>query len=423
MRVLSRRHSNRSARAPAPNGDFVPAYIEYAYLTLIAYGVFLSGDYAGMMNLCLAAYCLKTLGRRIFESNSCGLACAVSFVVIQTVFHGEPITGGGVKSFVTWIIQLVILQSLALRPGFLHRYAIFATAIGIGLIPYISWEEAQDYSRASLDSSVLLANANDLSRWFGFLSVYFVTAGIEGNKSKAITICHWCLAVGALLVTGITVSRGAIIATLLGCIVAARRTLRRGMIPLFVLVAGIVVLYLSGLFQNTIDALIARIDQDTHRLPAWSIAIERILGSPFVGVGMSNIDIFLWDKGFSITPHNAFITLALAAGVVPLGFFLGYFAQAAKRALLASKRHIADAPFFLPLLVYVFVAIFPENGQFKLYWAMVTMSVIMAPNVIRTSAAHYRNMASRRSQDSTSRTLLPNKSMPASRPRLPFPSR
>lgn len=373
-----------SASAVAP-----PSQVEYAYYVLVFYGIMgsaigLSVPLLGAGGLAvLAAFCvirLRSRARTISTLIFLPLACAISYIAMQLVVHGESLLDDNVRGFVTWILALIIVQTLSLRPGFLHRFAIVAFGIGLTTIPYMYFQiGGLQVERAALERTVAIANPNDLAAWFGFLFVYFTVLGFE-TKRGVVRIAAWLVAVGCLFIVGLTVSRGPLFAVAVATIIAFRRVLKRGVLPLLLLGTLSWVVYEAGLFKETAVLYGARGLEETGRFVIWPAAIEHFLSAPLIGVGVSNSEIYV--SGGVYTPHNSFIYFALTSGVIPLLLFLAYWIQAA-RCIFSDAERLPSAPFHLPLLIYAFLITLNLDGIFMSPWVIVTLSTAIATGASR----------------------------------------
>ena len=225
----------------------------------------------------LAMLCIKAAGSiwsRIYAPITLLLCCATSFIAMQVVFHDEPIIGTSVRSFATWIFGLIIVRSLLLRQGFLHRFAVAAFFIGLSVLPYLEYQSESGIDRAGLDRAVAIGNPNDLAAWFGFCTVYFAVVGIE-TRQNLVRVGSWILACASLFVVGLTVSRGALIAVAFSLVVALRHILKRGLVPVLVLLVFGWFLYVSGAFERATASYVDRGDEESGRFLVWPLAIER----------------------------------------------------------------------------------------------------------------------------------------------------
>jgi O-antigen ligase len=237
-----------------------------------------------------------------------------------------------------------------------------------------------DLERMSSISS--LANGNDLAAWFGFCCVYLTIVGFE-TKRAAVRVASWLAAAGCLYVVGLTVGRGALFAAAIAILVALRRLLKRGFVPVIVLIILSWITYELELFKPIVASYAARGMEETGRLTVWPLVIKRFLSSPLAGVGVSNIGTRV-PSGKVVTPHNSFLFLALASGVVPLVFFLGYWVRTARGVLATNIEQMPDAPFRIPLFIYVFLIAQQLNSSFMSHWTIVTLCVVScAPHRLR----------------------------------------
>lgn len=396
MHVLAPRV--RMMRLLINSTDAPPCLVEYAYYVLLFYGIMGSalGLSVGMLGAgmlaVLAGFCVMRLGssaRAIYAPIIFPIGCAMSHIAVQLALHGESLMGDHVRDYVTWILALVVIQSLSVRKGFLHRFAFAALMIGLTTLPYLRVYEELDvlvYERTRLDSVVsLLSNPNGLGAWFGFCVVYFTIVGIE-SKRIVVRLAAWLVAIGCLFVTGLTVSRGPVFAIAIATIVAFRRLLKRGFIPVLFLILLIWISYESGLFERIAVFYEARGMQETGRFLIWPAAFERFLSSPQVGVGVSKVPTLVPTRPMKNTPHNSFLFIALASGIVPLLFYLGYWISAARKAFGSNTERSADAPFRIPLLIYAFVIAFILDEPFMFPWMIVTLSTAMAVEAQRRAA-------------------------------------
>src|SRR6185312_13986439 len=126
-----------------------------------------------------------------------------------------------------------------------------------------------------------------------------------------------------------SIERAPLVATALALTVGLRNLLKRGFVPVLSLVILAGIMYGSGLFDAAFSNYAERGLEETGREILWPAAIDRILTSPLVGVGESNVAMRLGPK--DSPPHNAFLHFALSSGVVPFAFFLGFWIQTAWR--------------------------------------------------------------------------------------------
>jgi O-antigen ligase len=237
----------------------------------------------------------------------------------------------------------------------------------------LSGSSGSGLARMRLEQTIGLANPNDLGAWFGFCCVYCVIASFE-TKRAAVRVASWLAAGGCLYIIGLTVSRAPLLAAAIAIVVALRRLLKRSFVPVLILLILSWIVYILGIFEHIVASYAARGMEDTGRMTIWPLALERFLSSPLIGVGGAHIATST-PKGAWITPHNGFIWVALASGVVPLLFFLGYWVRAVWGVFGTNVVQRPDAPFRIPLLIYAFLIVMELNFAFMAPWVIVILSV------------------------------------------------
>ena len=82
--------------------------------------------------------------------------------------------------------------------------------------------------RVGLDRSLVgMSNPNTVGNWFGFLTVYFFVFGLVNKRERTRFVC-WGLAIGCLFIVTLTVSRAALLSTIIALILGSREILNRG---------------------------------------------------------------------------------------------------------------------------------------------------------------------------------------------------
>jgi len=304
------------------------------------------------------------------------IACIISFILIQTVIHGMPLTADIIRHFIVWGAGLIVVQSLCLRPRFLHRFVVVLFVLGLVAVPFLTFSGGPlEVSRARIDVQVSgnLTHQNGLASWFGFCAIFFAIFGLESNRSVLRAI-SWLLAAGCWLIIGYTVSRGTLLATAIATSFGFRRILGRGFAPLILLLLIVALAAESGLFEDIVSRYADRSTEETGRLLLWPYVIERFLMSPLLGVGVINNSTYVPELNQSIsTPHNSFLFFALSSGVVPLALYVTYWIRAARRYFSRSKRH-EYAPYQIPFLLYVLV-IFMLGDVNMASWVLLALTV------------------------------------------------
>ncbi len=362
-------------------------FIEYGYYFSMFYAVmgpalglsisfFGSGLVAG-----LAMLCLFTLGfhsKSLFASIGFPLGCALSVVIIQCLWHGEYLLGPYVQPFIFWVFSLVIVQSLALRKGFLHRFTMVMFFIGLSTLPFLSIHAPgnDEVQRIGLSREVGLSNPNILAAWFAFCFVYFTILGFM-TKQKNYRFLIWIVALGCVFVVTLTVSRGALAAAVIAILIGSRHFLIKGFVPILILAVMGFGLFVLGVFDSAIHDYGVRGTEDSGRLALWPLIVERIVESPFIGVGIEEVKTFVPSKQKAISPHNGILFLGLSSGIIPVVLLLAYWSFAGWRIWHGNMSSERDAPFHLPLLIYTFLEALQSNILYMQPWAIVAISVVM----------------------------------------------
>jgi hypothetical protein len=363
---------------------------EYGYYFVIFYtilgaplGLILMGGIgSGFLLIPVLAWCAITLGHSflsILRSAWIPIACGTSYLFIQLVLHEESLYQIYIYHFGPWIISLVIVQVLAVhRTGFLHRFALVTVFLGLAMLPFMSISSLGGYERAGLERGVGNSNPNAFGAYFGFCVLYLTIKGyIETRLSYRLTA--WLMAGVSLFLAAMSVSRGPIIALAASLLVASRRLLKKGILPFLFLIALLLGLIEIGLFDQVIRAYTLRAGEETGRLRAWPILIEMFVNSPLIGVGASHAVAWVSTEHY-VTPHNSFVLIASASGIVPLLLFCAYFFRSGKAALRA-KTADPDFMFYVPLVVYTGLIVNTGNMYFMDPWAIVSLAIPVVASV------------------------------------------
>lgn len=360
-----------------------PRFIEYGFYVSLVYGIMgpllgLQIDRLGIVFLAGLA-CLCFLGFRerpveFFRTLAFPMGLGISYLIIQLMYHGLSISAGYVKPFIPWLFTLIVVQALSFRAGFFHRFVIFALLLGGMLLFFLDFRASGDeVIRVGLDRDLGgLSNPNAFASWFGFCTVYFFVFGIVAKRQK-VRITSWIIATSCLFVVTLTVSRGALFATIIGIVLGSREFLKRGFIPLLLLCILAWIAYGVGVFDQTISYYMTRATEKTGRFLVWPRAFEAFMNSPLTGVGANAMQIFLPEKAKVVTPHNSFLFIAMASGIFPLIFYAAYWIQATWGVIKELPGKTDTAAFLLPLVGYAFLSCLTSNMNFMESWVIVTL--------------------------------------------------
>lgn len=335
---------------------------------------------AGLASLCFLG--MRERPGDFFETLVFPVGLGISYIIIQYMYFGESLLAEYVKPFISWIFTLIVVQALSFRRGFLHRYAIFALILGIVVLPFLEFQaHGITLIRASLKPGMgQWSSANAMGEWFGFCTVYFYLFGVASLRQKT-RLAGWVTAMGCLFVLTLTVSRTTLFATFIAIILGSREFLKRGFLPLlfFVMLAGIA--YGTGIFDQAINLYIMRGTEETGRGYIWPRVMESIINSPLVGVGASDTKVFLPEANKYGTPHNTFLFIAMASGIIPLLFYIGYWIQGFLAATKQQIKRTNSAIFLLPMVTYAFVICLSGNLTFLGPWVVVTMAAAVTARI------------------------------------------
>lgn len=358
-----------------------PAFLEYTWYVLLAYAMLgqawgvVIPSVGGALLAILAAACFLSIGSqtsRVYAPVALALCTGVSVIAVQFFFHRALSLENSVI-FIGWFLTVIIVQALSIRPGFLQRFALVAFAIGLGVLPYMQVENTGGLMRARA-SQTGISNANSLAMWFGFCAVYFIFWGIQ-THNRVVRTVYWVGALGCLYVVTLTVSRAPLLGIVLACVVGFKSELKRHFVPIFTLVSLMWLAYESGVFQQSVQSYSARSTLDSGRGTVWPLALQRLIGSPWIGVGMDAIPTAR-PSGHAITPHNVLLYLGLAAGIIPLICFLGYLSRAAKGTLqMMRSEGTGDAIVLPPLAMFALTEIMNLDTAFMSAWVVVVFGL------------------------------------------------
>src|SRR5262249_39849781 len=255
-------------------------YFSFLYSMVSGYlGIEIPLFAAGLI-VALGGLCLIKLGSRrkeICAPIALLLATQFSYIFVQIAVYDVSVTDDSIRTFILWMFLLIIVQSLCLRPGFLHRCTIVMFVLGLIVIPHLAFKESDNASRAAVAIQIggYLTNANGLGLWFGFCVVVFSIAVLETRRGNIVWILFGLAAIGCLLIVGFTVSRGALLGCALALTVGFRRFLKRGFLPVLLLIILGGVALASGLFDQMISNYEQRGTEETGRFLLWPLIIGR----------------------------------------------------------------------------------------------------------------------------------------------------
>ena len=121
-------------------------------------------------------------------------------------------------------------------------------------------------------------------------------------------------------------------------VIAFEKVLKRSFLPILGFLFLLWIIYMSGIFDDLIGYYLNRGAEDTGRSRLWDWALEGILDSWGLGVGMSNALLHRELTGETAGPHNSFLFILLSSGFLPLGLYIAYLIQATRGALREEPK-------------------------------------------------------------------------------------
>jgi O-antigen ligase len=384
MIIYASPHREELIPAPKLTLSTPSCFVEWGYYFLLFYtimggtwGLFVSNLGSALMVI-LLGWCLLELRSRVVEVIGLvafPLGCGLSYLFIQVFLHEESLKDADVLPFAQWVVALIIVQSLSLRRNFFHRFAPVMLSIGVAFLPYMAGLLEAHTPRMRLDKGVEYSHPNQLAEWYGFCTVYLTILGYI-TRRNTVRILYWLIAVGCLYMVTLTVSRGGLLAVAIAIVVASRHLLKSGFLPILLLACLSWIPVELGVFDEATRSYGVRGMEETGRFVVWPAAVDRFLDAPLIGVGASHTSTATTVG--SITPHNGFLFLAVASGIVPFALFVAYWLRAAWAALQANTRRSPDAAFHIPLLIFTFLTVSLGNLTFMAPWAIVSLALPMA---------------------------------------------
>ena len=376
-------HAGLARKSASQPGSHPPAFLEYAwYVSLVyaylgaAWGLVIEAV-GGAILVLLAAVCVLSMGERIIplcKPAAWGFYTGISVLLVEVIFH--DITAGAMPeiiAFVGWLALLIIVQTLALRPNFLHHFALVALAIGVASLPFISVRNVGGVMRAWA-SGTGISNPNVLGMWFGFCTVYFIFWGLQ-CRTPLLKVGSWAVALGSFFIVTLTVSRAPLLGIVLACLVGFRSALKQSFVPVVSFVLVLCLVYASGVFDEELGQYASRGAEESGRGKLWPAAVERILDSPWVGFGLDDVRMRS-RSGKAINPHNPVLHIALGVGLVPVIYFLGYLVRVARGARsIMHKVQVGEAVLLPPLVAFGLFEIMSLDMAFMLPWVVVVFGL------------------------------------------------
>jgi O-antigen ligase len=379
--------------ALSPSADAIPApssLIEYGlyfymFYTLVGgvWGLFVN-NLASAVLILLLLLSLSELGSQVMAAIKLlafPLGCGVAFIFIQFFFF-EELETETVRAFLIWMLLSFLLQLLTQRANFLHRFCMVMIVIGLVALPYISFYQAGEaMQRAKINRAIGFGHTNAMGEWYGFCAVYLMLAGWT-VRTNGVRLLAWMGAVLCAYIVTLTVSRGALLAVAIAIALGSRNFLKNGFLPILLsLCIGGLVIEL-GVFEQSARLYAARGAEESGRLAVWPLILESFYNSPWIGIGSSQVGAVTVSGRF-VTPHNGFLYIAQASGIVPLLLFAAYWVRVARVAFKANAGLDSDKIFYLPFIAYSIIVVNLGNLTFMQLPVIASLAFPMVADLKR----------------------------------------
>lgn len=292
---------------------------------------------------------------------------AVTFLGVQMLVFETPLSYPYMRSFFDWVISAIVILSLCEQKGFINRLATVMFLIALLLLPFVS-SVSDIVERQTVETGTSLENANTWAAWLGFCALVFWLWGWRQKKIYKKVIL-WILTFAAAIFMMKTVSRGALLALLVGILFGFRGIPRKKwvlVLILLVLFIFLIDLRSPELFSN----YLSRLTEESGRLIVWPIGINAISKNPFMGYGLFKI---VGRIIVPITPHNGILFIWLASGILPSIIFIALWAASIIRSLKANWL-VASSIDPLPLIIYSFLLMNMSNvSHYMSFWSLATI--------------------------------------------------
>lgn len=335
-----------------------------------------AGLLGGLALMCLMHFGTYSMGA--FRPLRFAFGCAISFLLIQVLVFEESLKNSQMRGYITWILSLIIIQTLSFRKGFFLRFGIVAFLMGCATLPFLKVYVATDeMMRIGGESGVALKNPNYFGMWFGFCSVFFIVTGLEA-RNYLIRMSSWLAGIFCLYLMALTVSRGSLLGVAIATVIAFQKVLKRSFLPILGFLIFVWIIFISGVFDDLIGYYLHRGTEETGRSKLWKWAFSGFLDSWWSGVGVSHAKVIDANTGNRYGPHNALLFFGYSSGIVPLGLFILYLAQATRGALRARTQSEYDSPYKLPLVSFALLTIMVADENFMSPWHLVVFCAAIA---------------------------------------------
>jgi len=349
-------------------------YLFYSMLS-IQMGIYIP-SIAFLLLVALAGISVIAWGRRSVLVNPIVILVSLislAVVLVQYLFFGVDPGSEEVRAFIIWIPLTMISVGLISREGFIKRWLVAMFILALFFWMSITFVHiGASVLRARADGTSL-SNINDYAAWVGFCSLGFWLWGISVDGGKR---SQWMFIVSVLAFTMLiqTVSRGSLVALLMGLIVSFRNISRKYWIQLLI---GLTIFALVALqfsvFIQAVSAYDVRLYEETGRSLVWLAALNLIKTNPWIGYGVKAVGIYIYSRQRNYTPHNGILYLWFTSGLLPLIPFIVMWFRSLVIAWRNRSVHWIDP---LPLLIFVILEMLTSNSYFMSLWSVMTICYV-----------------------------------------------
>jgi hypothetical protein len=300
---------------------------------------------------------------------------AGSYLFIQMGIHDLPLDQPYVKPILLWILMASTIYGLINKPGFLPRLGVAIFILTLILIPFYSWGTGSRIKERAIAEGAGVGNPNDLGAWVGFAVLMFWLRFLKTTNFRKRLQLGACAFIGLLMLMQ-TLSRGSLLALAAGMVIALLDTrIERKFITILVIaILGIIAwntpVFLQGI--KDYDVRMTEIDK-SPRIELFFNSVEEFFANPWFGNGADKVDVPIERRVNAESPHNGFLLLGIAGGVVPFFLFLGLWLTALYFAVSYRGRKPREDVSAVPLLIYAFMQTLVSHFYWTHPWAVAAI--------------------------------------------------
>jgi O-antigen ligase len=297
------------------------------------------------------------------------LVTGAIMVAIQFNIFNLDFRNTYVASFINWVFVAVIALPLARNEGFFKRLAVLIALIFLIQFPYMTSGYDFGVQRWRFEHGATgVDNANDLGYWLGFSFVIF-WMWLWNYKSYLSAFLLMVGAITTLILLLNTVSRGALLATLIAVFLTIRAVPKQKRLFYVILLFFVAAIFWLMPFPRAlVNNYLTRLFEDSGRVTLLQMGWEALRIAPFWGYGADNL-FFQVSMEKATTPHNPFLMIGLSGGYLPLFLFCVLWLVAFS-FLVKNKFESGQGIDGLTLFSYAFITSLLSNTMFTSIWVV-----------------------------------------------------